>query len=520
MRSTNLSLKIKEFEKKQILFAVISLIFLCAVAVVLNQLHLSSLAEESTKYLTRHISMGDRREIAIMLNQAHLSNFKVIRYISKNTEKNFTIPARADLENESNFGNIFNGKVTTEVRSVESSSDGDKIVYEYNRFRLIPYSFLIWIFLLLMSIPQFIYLKRKLVDQFEKDVETERKVAKAEIARIVRHNLRTPLAALNRVPDRLPDSLKDERDLVNAISNQIKDLVGQLDESKSQELSKKQDLNIYDTLLSAKQELKEIIPDQIDFKFDIEDIVSSDLVIHIPFELRSIISNMVLNSIEAIETKGKIVIKAYEYLDQLVIKISDTGWGIPSELINQIFEKDFSYNKEKGSGIGLHHAKQFIESWAGKIQVESLEGSGTTFTITLPVEDKASWFLPRIKIKEDSKIFVLDDQRSALMFWKQKLEEKFKESGVDSNPNERIQLFDKVEDFKSKSDSFDNGSIFLIDYDLGQDINGLDVLNSIPRPYIRCLVTGHFDDIEIRDECARSGIFLIPKSSIDKLVLV
>ena len=81
MRSTNLSLKIKEFEKKQILFAVISLIFLCAVAVVLNQLHLSSLAEESTKYLTRHISMGDRREIAIMLNQAHLSNFKVIRYI-------------------------------------------------------------------------------------------------------------------------------------------------------------------------------------------------------------------------------------------------------------------------------------------------------------------------------------------------------------------------------------------------------------------------------------------------------
>ena len=273
-------------------------------------------------------------------------------------------------------------------------------------------------------------------------------------------------------------------------------------------------------MLSAKQELKEIIPDQIDFKFDIEDIVSSDLVIHIPFELRSIISNMVLNSIEAIETKGKIVIKAYEYLDQLVIKISDTGWGIPSELINQIFEKDFSYNKEKGSGIGLHHAKQFIESWAGKIQVESLEGSGTTFTITLPVEDKASWFLPRIKIKEDSKIFVLDDQRSALMFWKQKLEEKFKESGVDSNPNERIQLFDKVEDFKSKSDSFDNGSIFLIDYDLGQDINGLDVLNSIPRPYIRCLVTGHFDDIEIRDECARSGIFLIPKSSIDKLVLV
>lgn len=516
MTSNNLNLRIKEFEKKQLLFVVLSFIFLCVVAIFLNQLHLSSLAEESTKYLTRHLSFGDKREVTLLLNQAHLSNFNVIRYVSKNAEQSFTIPARADLENESNFIDILNGKVVTEVQSSASMSNGDKIIYEYNRFRLIPYAVLIWIFLLLMSIPQVIYLKRKLSDQFEKDVETEKKIAKAEIARVVRHNLRTPLAALMRIPERLPASASEEKDLLKVTTNQIYELVGSLDESKPYELSKNQDLNIYDTLLSAKQELKEVIPAHIEFKFDIEDMVSSDLVKHIPFELRSILSNLVVNSLEAINGKGKIIIKAYEYLDQLAIKVSDNGSGIPLQVVNQIFDKDFSHNKKHGSGIGLYHAKQFIDEWGGNIEVESLEGLGTTFTITLPVFAKTPWFLPRLKMKESSQVFVLDDQQSALMLWKQ----KFKELQNTSQKLNQVYLFDQIEEFNSKSNLFDNDSIFLVDYDLGKDINGLDVLSSVSQSYVRCLVTGHFDDAEIREKCAQSGIYLIPKSNIDNLVLV
>lgn len=58
---------------------------------------------------------------------------------------------------------------------------------------------LAWLILNLISIPQTRFLKRRLIEQFNRDIEVEKKIAKSEIAQQVRHNLRTPLAALSRL---------------------------------------------------------------------------------------------------------------------------------------------------------------------------------------------------------------------------------------------------------------------------------------------------------------------------------
>lgn len=514
MNHSQLTERVKSFERKQYVLAFIVLVVFCGISIIFNNLHMTSMAEENTLQLIRPITLGDKREVTLILNQAHLSNFSVIRYISSNDDQSFTIPAKAKYENKESFSNhLIYDSVLTEVKSEISTSNGDKIIYEFNRFRLIPYAVLLWLTILLTAIPLVISFRRRLIAQAEKEIELEKKAAKAEIAREVRHNLRTPLAALMGIPNRLSESEEDEKELLRDISQQIQDLIGKLDQGRSADLVKSQDMNIYDTLLSAKQQIAKTIPDRIDFRFEVDDLISSDLVKHIPFELRAIFSNMILNSIEAIDGQGRVIVRAFETATHVVVTISDTGKGISTDIISNIFDKDFSFGKSKGSGIGLYHAKSFIQQWRGSIHVESNEDMGSIFTIKLPIDDKASWYLDRIKVREDSEIFVLDDQQSALTLWRQKFF---------ATPHlEKVSFFNKIEDFKRTSSRWSKNSVFLLDFDLGdQSINGIELLESVPKGSVRCLVTGHFDDQEVRQQCIDKGIYLVPKSGIASLCIL
>ena len=66
------------------------------------------------------------------------------------------------------------------------------------------------------------------------------------------------------------------------------------------------------------------------------------------------------------------------------IRVSDDGAGIPAELLPRIFEPRFS-TTTSGSGLGLAIVKRLVESWDGRIEVESEVGRGTTITVHLPV---------------------------------------------------------------------------------------------------------------------------------------
>jgi signal transduction histidine kinase len=447
-----------------------------------------------------------------VLQQAHFSNFKVIRYNSKIEGNSFIIPAKAFLDEEKTFlKSLIYDSVDVPVVSSTSSSQGDVIVYEFNRFRLVPYAIFIWLVTLLLTIPQTRFLKNKLSEQFLKDIEFEKKSSKAEIAKQVRHNLRTPLAALMRIPQKLPSNAVNEKNLLEITINQIQGLIQQLDIEDHTAISKNAETSIFDTLIASRQELKLTIPKRIDLKFEIQDSMSANQVVHIPSELRSILANMVNNSIEAIDGTGKIVIQVYDKGNNIEIRLADDGVGIPYQVQSKIFEKSFSYNKKNGSGIGLSHAKDFINQWGGEVRVESSEGLGATFIIRLPIKNKEPWYLPRIKIHEKAKIFVLDDQQSALELWKQKL--------GDSQLLDRSSFYSGAGELLA-ANGFDENSIFLIDYDLGADLNGIDVLSKLPKQSLRCLVTGHFDDCQVRAACSMKELYLIPKSQIEQLVLV
>jgi two-component system sporulation sensor kinase C len=67
------------------------------------------------------------------------------------------------------------------------------------------------------------------------------------------------------------------------------------------------------------------------------------------------------------------------------IRIADTGSGIPKEIHEKIFKPFFSTKGERGTGLGLAICSKIIAQHRGEIKVESEQGSGTAFTIFLPV---------------------------------------------------------------------------------------------------------------------------------------
>ena len=81
---------------------------------------------------------------------------------------------------------------------------------------------------------------------------------------------------------------------------------------------------------------------------------------------------------------GKLKISAHTKNNSLEIAVADTGYGIPQETANKIFDPLFT-TKAKGIGLGLAVCKSIIENHKGKISVSSEVDKGTTFNIKLPL---------------------------------------------------------------------------------------------------------------------------------------
>lgn len=508
--------RIRNFEKKQFVVSGLGLIIFCGLAVLANSLHLQSVAEDSTRFISRMIKIGDFREASLILHEARLANFKSIRYESSQPGRSFSLPPEAELSDSRGLWNSLTIESAVVPVAINlSSGPSDQIIFEFDRFRFIPYAFFMWLLLNLVSIPQTRFLKRRMVEQFKMDLELEKKLVKSELAAQVRHNLRTPVAALMRIPKRLPDSVAGDRELLEITIRQIRELISKLDDKPADQLQGEYESNLYNTLIRSKRELDVYVSKNVDLQFDVDESIASAIVKHVPYELRAILGNLVTNSIEAFATQGKVVIVARDTGVEIVISVTDSGRGIEPGNLSQIFNKKVSIGKLNGSGIGLSHAKTQIESWDGSIQVESRVGVGTKLTLKLPIEDRESWYIPRLKFNSSSRIYVLDDQVTARELWRLRLQDAglLQVTTFASEAKDLVAIQDEVQ--RSPQDC-----TLLFDYDLGATETGLQWLERMPKSATRCLVTGHFDNQEVRAECGRIGVYLLAKSQIAEVPFV
>jgi PAS domain S-box-containing protein len=109
--------------------------------------------------------------------------------------------------------------------------------------------------------------------------------------------------------------------------------------------------------------------------------------------LRRALLNLVQNALDAMPGGGILTVAGRSLATHVQLQVRDTGSGIPAEQLTQIFEPLYT-TKPGGTGLGLYIVQQIVAAHGGQVTVESVEGQGTTFTLTLPRSPEAPLLPP------------------------------------------------------------------------------------------------------------------------------
>lgn len=232
------------------------------------------------------------------------------------------------------------------------------------------------------------------------DVTKERQLEKMrrDFITNVSHELRTPLSLMQGYSEALIDGMaldKEKQDKhINIIYDEtlrLKRMVNELlDLSKLQTGNftlNKQQIDLTQLLKHFYEKYKSIVV-KADLEFEVE--VDEHLPrINADYDkIQQVLINLTENALKHTK-EGKIVLKAYELDDQIVVKVIDTGLGIAKEDMEFIWERFYKADKSRnrnqgGTGLGLAIVKSIIEAHGGQVWVKSEEGVGSTFGFNLP----------------------------------------------------------------------------------------------------------------------------------------
>lgn len=225
-------------------------------------------------------------------------------------------------------------------------------------------------------------LENEIRDKTRKLVQAERLSAIGELASRLAHDLKNPLSVIKatvqliRHTNQGIDELTKKRiELIEgSIYRMTHQVDGVLDFVKATPIKKKP-YSLNEIIMSAIQTL--LVPQNITIN-----IPKADIILQCdPQKLIVVFANLILNSIQAIENeKGTINIRTKKQQDSILIRVEDTGGGIPQDIIGKIFDPLFT-TKQEGTGLGLASVKNIVEQHGGKITVNT---NPTVFSITLP----------------------------------------------------------------------------------------------------------------------------------------
>lgn len=235
--------------------------------------------------------------------------------------------------------------------------------------------------------------------QVEALVQTDAK--RREMVANVSHDLRTPLTSLHGYLETLllkdaslsPEERREYLEIATAQSARLNQLIGELFE-----LAK---LDSSETVLNVEPfSLTELVHDII-HKFNLEakkrDItIQSDFGKNLPFAygdiglIQRVLDNLIENALRYTPTGGHITLSLSGESDNIMVKVADTGQGIPEDELPHIFDRFYRLEKTrtasaKNAGLGLAIAKRIVDLHGGNIQAASKPNQGTTFSFALPI---------------------------------------------------------------------------------------------------------------------------------------
>lgn len=240
-----------------------------------------------------------------------------------------------------------------------------------------------------------------------------------------------------------------------------------------------------------------------------------------PSQLDQILANLVVNARDAMDKGGSIVIRTgmakqcplspdRESGPQVVLTVSDSGYGMDEETIFNIFEPFFTTKGEgRGTGLGLSTVHGIVEQNGGKIQVESESGKGAVFSIYLPAvsieKDKATTaYAPEAPSTQGETILLVEDEPSLLRLASRQLKGLGYQVLAAPTPGEALTLSEQ------HSDKID---LLLTDVVMPQ-MNGVQLRQQIEQycPGLRCVfMSGYTSDTVARSGLNKDGVQFLQK---------
>jgi signal transduction histidine kinase len=228
--------------------------------------------------------------------------------------------------------------------------------------------------------------------------DAEKAAVVGRLASAIAHEIRNPLNYINLTLDHLRFDFApqdpEKRETFERLAIQLKAEVARINTHITDFLSYSRPARLEPRQLNLRSEAEnamrmvEAQAAETGIETRIEEHGDVPLVMADREALRSVLTNLIINSLQAIEgAGGSVVVRLSGDLDGARIEVTDTGQGIAPEDIAKVFEPYYS-TKETGTGLGLAIVKKVIDDHGGSITVTSKAAEGTTFAITLPVNGR------------------------------------------------------------------------------------------------------------------------------------
>src|SRR5215470_5021948 len=221
----------------------------------------------------------------------------------------------------------------------------------------------------------------------ERLVQAERLATIGRFASQIAHEIRNPLSSISLNVELLEDELKDSDDEARGLIRSVLKELDRLNDIVSEYLQFSRFPKPHLKRGRADAAIQEFVSD---FKAPANVRIETKLMASSPEVwlddrlLRQVLENPVRNGVDAIEGQGAVQIETDVVERFFVIRVKDTGRGIPPEIQARLFEPFFT-TKAHGTGLGLATSQQIIFEHNGHLVVESQAGKGSTFSILLPL---------------------------------------------------------------------------------------------------------------------------------------
>jgi two-component system phosphate regulon sensor histidine kinase PhoR len=232
--------------------------------------------------------------------------------------------------------------------------------------------------------------------QQEKRYLKEIEELKSNFLSLVSHDLKTPIAKIQAVADRLltteskPEIVEDAK-IVKRSSQELFRYIQSLLQVTRVESThfeiRKSPVDVNELIQKAVEDLKPIAKEkQISLTENLEPLFSVEIDKTLIYE---VILNLVENAIKYSPNKGSVTISSKEINDEVIVLIKDTGEGVPVDEQSRVWDKFYRGRKHdtttKGSGLGLYLSKYFIQLHGGRVFLNSEPGNGTEVGFALPL---------------------------------------------------------------------------------------------------------------------------------------